>query len=210
MKKIIILLMAVSIMLTSCGKSAGLSNGGKKADNKSPATNISTSNQLQKIDNNIKQSWKGYAYDYILIIAPFAIIVGAIVVGYIVWIVKNKNKSSKITDPKNRPEPSKMITIPITSDRADYAAQYSSCSDNFLIEVVNYPSCCETFQKQCAVAELEKRKTVPFSIPKGVDPSILFYLSSYTNDVLEEYFERLHPAYQRAINFIFECRKKND
>jgi hypothetical protein len=35
-EKIIILLMTVSIILTSCGKSAGLLNGDKKADNKTP------------------------------------------------------------------------------------------------------------------------------------------------------------------------------
>jgi hypothetical protein len=73
MKKIIILLMAVSVILTSCGKSAGLSNGGKRADNKtsvpSPSPSPSPKPQPQKIDNDdIKQSWKGYAYDHMFAI----------------------------------------------------------------------------------------------------------------------------------------------
>jgi FtsZ-binding cell division protein ZapB len=51
-KKIIILLMAVSIILTSCGKSAGLSNGGKKAGNK---TLLAGSDK-----KNLPQNTKGY------------------------------------------------------------------------------------------------------------------------------------------------------
>jgi hypothetical protein len=48
MKKIIILLMTVSIMLTSCGKSAGLVNIDKKADNK---TSLAGSDKKNKTKN---------------------------------------------------------------------------------------------------------------------------------------------------------------
>jgi DNA repair exonuclease SbcCD ATPase subunit len=62
MKKLIILLMAVSIMLTSCGKSSGLSNRNKGADNKTlsatgtdrkklpQGTNYKNSKNVSKID----------------------------------------------------------------------------------------------------------------------------------------------------------------
>jgi protein involved in sex pheromone biosynthesis len=64
MKKIIILLMAVSIMLTSCGKSAGLSREINKVDNKPLATNTSTTNQTQEINNknNVKQLLTDFLY----------------------------------------------------------------------------------------------------------------------------------------------------
>jgi hypothetical protein len=66
MKKIIILLMAVSIMLTSCGKSAGLLNSNKKTDNKtlsastlkklSQGTNYKNSSKKSSADT-IKEYW---------------------------------------------------------------------------------------------------------------------------------------------------------
>jgi hypothetical protein len=57
MKKIIILLMTVSIMLMSCGKSAGLSNSGKKAGNKTSLAGSDKKNLSQntKDKNNVKQ-----------------------------------------------------------------------------------------------------------------------------------------------------------
>jgi hypothetical protein len=48
--------MAVSIMLTSCGKSAGLSNGGKKADNKTPVPSPSPKPQPQKNNEPLKKN----------------------------------------------------------------------------------------------------------------------------------------------------------
>jgi hypothetical protein len=52
MKKIIIPLMAVSIMLTSCGKSTELLNSNKKAGNKPPAVGADKENLSQEINNN--------------------------------------------------------------------------------------------------------------------------------------------------------------
>ncbi|MDR0800138.1 MAG: hypothetical protein LBN01_01215 [Endomicrobium sp.] len=90
MKKLITLLITVSIMLTSCGKSSGLSNSGKKDDNKTPATNTSTSNQLQKIDNdNIKQLLTDYAKDHKKAII---FIVAVIVVGSFFVVKFNERK----------------------------------------------------------------------------------------------------------------------
>ncbi|MDR0800139.1 MAG: hypothetical protein LBN01_01220 [Endomicrobium sp.] len=56
MKKIIILLIAVSIMLTSCRKSARLSNSDKKADNKTPSAGAGKGNLPQ--GTNYKNSSK--------------------------------------------------------------------------------------------------------------------------------------------------------
>jgi chromosome segregation ATPase len=63
MKKLIILLMAVSIMLTSCGKSAGLSNRNKKADNKTLSAAGAGKKQLPQA--NYKNSSKKTGIDTI-------------------------------------------------------------------------------------------------------------------------------------------------
>jgi nitrogen fixation-related uncharacterized protein len=238
MKKLITLLMAVSIMLTSCGKSSGLSNGGKKADNKSlavntspkpqpqknddtanktPAINTSTKNLPQKIDNNIKHSWTG---DHMFEIISISVIVIAIAIGSIFWIIKNK--SPQTTDPKELSEPSrqpeikgqpqiskplKMLDIRPNLGRADYETHYLSYPDINLTVIINSNS-FDALQKQCATAELEKRKRVPFSIPEGVDISSLINLSVYTNEALEDFFGSLAVGQQQAINFIFKCRGK--
>jgi flagellar basal body-associated protein FliL len=110
-KKIIILLMAVLIILTSCGKSAGLSNGGKRADNKTPATNTSTKTLPQKIDNDkYKQSLTDYAKDHktaIGFISVAVIVITIIAVGSY-WIInKNNNEPPQTTELEKQPQPSK-------------------------------------------------------------------------------------------------------
>jgi hypothetical protein len=143
MKKIIILLMAVSIMLTSCGKSAGLSNIDKKAGNKTsvaspspkpqPQKNNETGNktpvaspspkpQPQKIDNDdIEQSWKDYAYDPVF---ATGLILLVIVVGFVFKKLidkKNENPFKVIIDlrdnnnlpPPSSPENLKSLPEPI-------------------------------------------------------------------------------------------------
>jgi hypothetical protein len=64
MKKIIIFLMAVSIILTSCGKSAGLSNRNKGADNKTLSATGAGKKQLPQ-GTNYKNSSKKSSADTI-------------------------------------------------------------------------------------------------------------------------------------------------
>jgi hypothetical protein len=95
MKKIIILLMAVSIMLTSCGKSAGLSNRNKGADNKTLSAVSSFKGNLPQITdgkNDIKQSLKIFANEYKTAIGVFAVVAVIAVGAFFVrkWIINNK------------------------------------------------------------------------------------------------------------------------
>jgi hypothetical protein len=223
--------MAVSIILTSCGKSAGLSNGGKKADNKIPVVNAntksqpqknndtgnktlandtSTKNLPQKIDNNIKQSWTD---DHMFEIISISVIAIAIAIGSIVWIIKNK--SPQTTEPpeaKGQPqttEPPKMIDVRRGLGRQDYETIFLSYPSDYLEGFIKSVS-SNKFEKQYASAELERRKLVPFSIPDGVDLYALINLSVWTNDYLARRFDISLPAEQQTINFIFECRKKID
>jgi hypothetical protein len=88
-KKIIILLIAVSIMLTSCGKLTGLLNSDKKADNKS----------LVGINNNdnVKQSGTDFAYNH-WFATGLVLVVGSFFT--IKWIIKKiKNEPSKKLKP---------------------------------------------------------------------------------------------------------------
>jgi hypothetical protein len=59
--------MAVLIMLTSCGKSAILSNSDKKVDNNSLSADLANKKPPQGTNNdtNAKQSWTDFANDHI-------------------------------------------------------------------------------------------------------------------------------------------------
>jgi hypothetical protein len=281
--------MAVSMMLTSCGKSAGLSNRSKRADNPPPpSASAFKGNLLQITDgkNSIIQPLTGFINEYKKAIALTAfaavIVVGAFFA--IKWIINKKSEPPKVSEPpeakgqpqtpelEKQPEPSKKIEPPETTEhrkryrhikkytpkkseppkrlephsllptkssglppktpeppeakgqprtsepprminvrqglgRIDYEVVYLSCPVHFLSRVVN-SSVANSLEKECAFAELERRKLVPFSIPDGVDQKNLLTYSEYTNEILESYFDGSSPALQQTINFIFECRKK--
>jgi hypothetical protein len=106
--------MAVSIMLTSCGKSSGLSNRNKGADNKtlSAGTFANEQSQEKKDNDHIKLSWIiDYASDRKLAIGSITIVViAAIVLGSFFAIKKGnpfkavmnyfrKNKQPQIKPP---------------------------------------------------------------------------------------------------------------
>jgi hypothetical protein len=212
-KKIIILLMAVSVMLTSCGKSAGLSNGGKKADNKIPAASPTPKPQPQKIDNyNIKQSLTNYVKDNIFVIGSITLI--AIVIGSVVWII-NKNKPTEPPKPLQAGQPelkgqSKPSVFDIRHDLGsfDYETTYLTYPTFHLEHLVNSNSCYKII-KQCAAAELAKRKFVPFDIPDDVDQSGLIVYSAVTNErlipLLNDDFIPL--KLKKAIEFILKIRR---
>ncbi|MDR0800136.1 MAG: hypothetical protein LBN01_01205 [Endomicrobium sp.] len=91
MKKLIILLMAVSIMLTSCGKSTGLSNSDKRA-NKTLA--------------NAKQPCLHPAINfvcdhYVYVILGFIVVAA---VGFVVVkLINNKSSNNNLNNPKEKP-----------------------------------------------------------------------------------------------------------
>jgi hypothetical protein len=248
--------MTVSIMLTSCGKSAGLSNGGKKAGNKSPAFNANTKSQLQKnneagnktlandtstknlpqkIDNNIKQSRMDYVKDNIFVIAPIAIIVGAIVVGFIVWIIKNK--SPQTTEPEKQseplkppdvqpeagglsqaieqPEPSQIVeqnehsvldVRPFDLNGFDYKVSYLTFPFGELERLVKRGNVNE---KRYAIAELERRMSVLVFIPEDINSALLTMFSLYENKALFSALsnDSLSLSSKKAIRFILKVRK---
>jgi hypothetical protein len=95
-KKIIILLITVSIMLTSCGKSAGLSNSDKRADNNPPPSASSSFKgnlpQITDGKNSIIQPLTDFVNEYKKAISLTAV-AAVIVVGAffaIKWIINNK------------------------------------------------------------------------------------------------------------------------
>jgi hypothetical protein len=98
MKKTIILLMTVSIMLTSCGKAAGLSNSNKKADNNPllAGTGENDQSQEKKDNDNVKQSWTDYVKNHqfatgvALGVALSVILVGSFF--GVKWIIKKYSK----------------------------------------------------------------------------------------------------------------------
>jgi hypothetical protein len=100
--------MVLSIMLTSCGKLAGLSNSDKKAGNKSPVPSPSSKPQPQKdnetvnktpaintspkliqpikiYNDDIEQSWESYAYDHMF---EIGLILSVIVVSSVLAVKK--------------------------------------------------------------------------------------------------------------------------
>jgi hypothetical protein len=97
--------MAVSIMLTSCGKSAGLSNSDKRADKTPPpppATSAFKGNlpQITNGKNDIKQSLINFANEHI---KKTIFVVAVIVVGS-VFVVKFNKRNSNPLNPNEQPK----------------------------------------------------------------------------------------------------------
>jgi hypothetical protein len=127
MKKIIILLMAVSIMLTSCGKSAGLSNSDKKAGNKTPLAGSDKKNLPQ----NTKGFWHtatNFLWDHkfgVGITAGSLIVFGLVCYYYgkdfARWILRNEEPYKTKTN--NQPTEEKKDDKELSEEAKQYKEQ---------------------------------------------------------------------------------------
>jgi hypothetical protein len=165
MKKLIILLMAVSIMLTSCGKSAGLSNRNKGADNNTPSASSSFKGNLPQITdgkNSIIQPLTGFVNEYKTAIA-FTAVAAVIVVGAFFvrkWIINNKFFEKLKPLPEFLPEYKfnhdiEFFTQQIDDENHDNS-NWLSWNDLDLIYIYQHPQVLLIF-KDCAKKELKRR-----------------------------------------------------
>jgi hypothetical protein len=213
-------------MLTSCGKSAGLSNGGKRADNKTPIAIPTPKPQPQKdndtvnktlvaspspkliqpikiYNDNIKQSGKDYAYDYMFAIG---LILSVIVVGSF-WIVNKKNENPfKVVMDLRKNNPYYNILIRDVRHLKDYETMFLTYPDKRLIEIVGSTFWSE-IERQAAATELKKREfTSSHIIGSGLVDSfstccnkeLIFWLNNSTYDVV--------PGVKKIIKFILAVR----
>jgi hypothetical protein len=145
-KKIIILLMAVSIMLTSCGKSAGLLNRNKKADNKTSAIIKENpkqilNNKVQKVKdkNDLKQLSINFANEYKTAIGFFTVVAVIALGAFFVrkWIINKTPKTTEppeITELPKKSEPSKILkSLPELPENFEFKHDIKVFTDPLLI-----------------------------------------------------------------------------
>ncbi|MDR0800137.1 MAG: hypothetical protein LBN01_01210 [Endomicrobium sp.] len=209
MKKLITLLMAVSMVLTSCGKLTGLLNSNKKAENNSFAdTKKSLATKEKKSCLSATKEYLNTATNFVYDHKYVAIVV-LLIAGFVVvyncreWIYDRLYIKKITTTHCTHPE---VVPICVKLFAPMPNEQLVKIRDNIGKSYFDY-------EQEAARIVLNDRKVVPLVIPQDVDLSLLIKYSPYPCENLLGCISTSSNSEQKkkkviAIKFIFDCRNE--